>query len=631
MRVHYPRTPHVPWSPGASADDVRAGDLAGLVGREVVVTEKLDGENTTLYRDGVHARSLDSAHHPSRAWVKALQGRIGGAIPDGWRVCGENMFARHSIAYDDLHSWFYGFSVWDGERCLGWDETVRFLRRVGVPTPPVLWRGVFDARALEKLKLDTARQEGYVVRSVEGFPRGEFGLRVAKWVRPRHVQTDTHWMFAEVVENGLGAGAPLWAVRSGAEPDLDGLHAALGFGPGDPRLFGADAPDASVVAARVADAAARLDGMARTGDARLAGVLATLLHDAYRGPLAARLAASLGMPLARRIADLVGLHAVVHQPYPDEHRRSGLARMAFAADLGVLHAAAHAALAGRTDAEAAAAREQVEWSALYAEDAGLLGEAPLAPLRSGMRTALADLDSEAADRCWAEARELYVAGRIASFAGTSGTSGTSGASGVPGASAAAEGADHDAAVAEAVAATWRWRSGDFPRLIHLVGPSGSGKSRFAKGLAGVETYVAMDDLREDRGERADQRANGDVLRQALDRLDAALARGGTTVWDATSLNPQQRGIVHAVAKRRDALVTHAVVLVDADEAARRNGSRAHPVPPGVLAAQLRRFVPPYPGHAHRTWYVGAAGTVDDTDGSLFAGAAGDVDGTGSGF
>lgn len=102
MRVPYPRTPHLPWSPGASADDVRVGGLGGFVGREVVVTEKLDGENTTLYADGLHARSVDSAHHPSRAWLKALHGRIADRIPAGWRVCGENLYARHSIPYDTL-------------------------------------------------------------------------------------------------------------------------------------------------------------------------------------------------------------------------------------------------------------------------------------------------------------------------------------------------------------------------------------------------------------------------------------------------------------------------------------------------------------------------------------------------
>lgn len=90
MRIRYPRTPHLPWSPGAGPDDVRITGLSGLEGRAVVVTGKLDGENTTLYRDGLHARSADSGHHPSRAWVKALHGRIGDAIPAGWRVCGEN-------------------------------------------------------------------------------------------------------------------------------------------------------------------------------------------------------------------------------------------------------------------------------------------------------------------------------------------------------------------------------------------------------------------------------------------------------------------------------------------------------------------------------------------------------------
>jgi hypothetical protein len=229
MRVHYPRTPHLPWSPGSTPDDVRACDLSGLHGREVVVTEKLDGENTTLYRDGLHARSLDSGHHPSRAWVKGLHGRIGRRIPHGRRVCGENVYAVHSLAYRDLENWFYGLSVWDGDRCLPWDATVAFLRDLGVPVPPALWRGVFDERALRTLRIDPERQEGYVVRAVGDFTRAEFPLRVAKWVRPRHVRTDTHWMHAPVVPNGLGPKAALWSVRSGAGPDVPALLTALGL------------------------------------------------------------------------------------------------------------------------------------------------------------------------------------------------------------------------------------------------------------------------------------------------------------------------------------------------------------------------------------------------------------------
>lgn len=602
MRVHYPRTPHLPWSPGAAADDVRTGDLSGLAGAEVVVTEKLDGENTTLYRDGLHARSLDSAHHPSRAWVKGLQGRVAPRIPAGWRICGENLFARHSIPYTELESWFYGFSVWTGgepdgrdgggnggpsnarndgrDHCLDWDDTVRFLRRLGIPTPRVLWRGRYDERALRALRLDLDRQEGYVVRTVRGFPRAEFGERVAKWVRPRHVRTDTHWMHAAVVENGLGPSAALWAVRSGALPDPTALAEAL------------DLPELTCSPEELAEVSARLDELGRGGDARLAGVLATTLRTARRQSLAPRLAGPLGLPLARRVADLVGLHPALQQPYPDEERRAGLVRLSAAADLGVLHAVAATAAPGRVE------REQVAWSALYAEDAGLLDGAPLARLRAGLREALAGLDRDAADRCWAQAREAYALGRIAT-------------------------------AEEAVAATWRWRDGRFPRLVHLCGPSGSGKSGFAAGLAGVTARISLDDLRAARGSRADQRDNAEVLREGLARLDAALGvapgtpgygeaatRAATVVWDATSLNRPQRSHVHAVAQRRDALVTQVVLVVGEDELVRRNAVRPHPVPAEVLTAQLHRFGPPYPGQAHRTWYVGPGGTVEDTAGTL---------------
>ncbi len=589
MRTHYPRTPHLPWSPGVASDDVRARrDLPGLFGREVVVTEKLDGENTTLYPDGLHARSLDSAHHPSRAWVKALQSRIGRSIPPGRRICGENLYARHSIGYRELESWFYGFSVWDGEQCLDWDRTVRFTRRLGIPVPPVLWRGTFDERALRALRLDTARQEGFVVRTVEGFERAEFAERVAKWVRPRHVQTDEHWMLAPVVVNGLGPAAALWAVRSGEPADPSSLLLATGMVDAesvDVESVDAESVDVEPDEAVVAEATERLDLLGRTGDARLAGVLAALLHRSPRARLAPRLAPALGPRLARRTADLVGLYERLHHPCPDQERRTGLARFAVAADLGVLHALAAAALAGRTDAAAAEAREQVDWSALHAEEAGLLAEAPLAELRTELRRALDGLEPDAADRCWAEAREAFALGRITG-------------------------------AAEAVALTWRRRAGAFPRLVHLMGPSGSGKSTFAAGLPGIAQRVSLDELREARGSRSDQRSNAAVLHEGLDRLDAALARGGTVVWDATSLNRQQRSLVRAVADRREALVTHVVLQVDPAELARRNRVRAHPVPAEVLDAQLARFAPPYPGQAHRTWYVGSTGTVEDVAGTL---------------
>lgn len=119
QRYKYPRTPHLSFSPGVSQDDLRLARQSIFANCQVVVTEKLDGENTTLYRDYLHARSLDSRHHPSRAWVKALQARIGHDIPKGWRICGENLYAQHAIAYQDLSSYFYLFAIWNQDNfCL---------------------------------------------------------------------------------------------------------------------------------------------------------------------------------------------------------------------------------------------------------------------------------------------------------------------------------------------------------------------------------------------------------------------------------------------------------------------------------------------------------------------------------
>lgn len=203
-RRKYPRTPHLPWSPGAHGDDVLLKNCAKFEGKRVVVTEKMDGENSSLYRDGTHARSLDSGHHSSRNLLKAWHAGIAHRIPEGWRLCGENVYARHSIVYDALPGFFFLLSVWNAQNeCLDWDSTVEWAGRLGCPVPVVLWRGLWDAAAVRSISVDPASCEGYVVRLEEGFPHSRFGESVAKWVRPSHVTTDEHWMHAPVVPNRL--------------------------------------------------------------------------------------------------------------------------------------------------------------------------------------------------------------------------------------------------------------------------------------------------------------------------------------------------------------------------------------------------------------------------------------------
>lgn len=193
MKQKYPKTFHLPWSLGATNDDKVLNSVSQFIGKRVVVTEKMDGENFTLAKSYCHARSLDSATHPSQCWIKAFHASIKDEIPEGFRICGEYMFARHSIAYNTLTSYFYGFSVWREDRCLNWDTTEEWFGLMGITSVPVLYRGIWDEKAVKSCWNEKCGKEGYVVRLAEGFDYSDFKNSVAKFVRPNHVQTDEHW------------------------------------------------------------------------------------------------------------------------------------------------------------------------------------------------------------------------------------------------------------------------------------------------------------------------------------------------------------------------------------------------------------------------------------------------------
>lgn len=203
-KIKYPSTLHLPWSQGLQNADRKIEHLHGFLGEEVVVTEKLDGENTSLYCDDLHARSLDTRPHPSRNWLKAERGRIAHQIPRGWRLCGENVYAVHSLRYHELESYFYLFSVWNEQNIsLPWDEVLKWSKILCFPTPPELYRGTWNQQLIEALEVDTQKMEGYVVRVVDAIPYTDFGRKVAKWVRHKHVQTDQHWLNKPVEVNEL--------------------------------------------------------------------------------------------------------------------------------------------------------------------------------------------------------------------------------------------------------------------------------------------------------------------------------------------------------------------------------------------------------------------------------------------
>lgn len=208
--VHYTkaaRTMHLPWSPGIHDDDKVIKTLQGFHGEEVVATKKMDGENTMMYSDYFHARSIDGRNHPSRAWAKSKWGQICGDIPEGWRINGENVYATHSIHYENLEDYFYGFGIWNEKNWrLDWDEMMEWFKLLDITPVPVLYRGPWDEKVIRSLEkqLDFSQDEGYVVTTVKGFPFSDYHRKVGKFVRKGHVQTNKHWMHGQpIVPNQL--------------------------------------------------------------------------------------------------------------------------------------------------------------------------------------------------------------------------------------------------------------------------------------------------------------------------------------------------------------------------------------------------------------------------------------------
>ncbi len=127
-----------------------------------------------------------------------------------------------------------------------------------------------------------------------------------------------------------------------------------------------------------------------------------------------------------------------------------------------------------------------------------------------------------------------------------------------------------------------------PCLVVLVGATAAGKSDWARAWFEPDQIVSSDRLRAvvGRGER-DQRASRDAF-ELLDLIVAKrLARGLTTVIDTTGLEVKRRAAWRELAA--EAGVSAYAVVLDAPEKVvrERNRARGAPVPPKVVAAQLR--------------------------------------------
>jgi len=194
--MKWPKTWHVPDSPGITRDDRVLENIDHLKNREIVITEKLDGETFSLYYNHLHARSQDYPHHESQNWLKAFHARFKYLIPAHWQIAGEYLYAQHTICYDELTSYFYVFAIIDNklQMVFSLDETLLICQSLGLVYVPILYRGLLpDKFIMPKKSVFGQEIEGYVVRPTGEFPVSEIYKNMAKYVRADHVKTDKHW------------------------------------------------------------------------------------------------------------------------------------------------------------------------------------------------------------------------------------------------------------------------------------------------------------------------------------------------------------------------------------------------------------------------------------------------------
>ena len=203
----YPRTYHLPFSPEVHSDDklCDVSDLYRIIDEqvEVVITEKLDGGACCLKAHaGVMARSHgQETSCSSFNYIKNVHyyPNMQDIIEQNLMICGENMFAIHSIEYTNLQDYFYVFNIVDGNamQFMNYDSVVDWANTHNMLTVPEVYRGKipslqwlekFLAVELKKPSGLGGHREGFVVRVKSAFPVDDFSKNVFKYVRANHVQ-----------------------------------------------------------------------------------------------------------------------------------------------------------------------------------------------------------------------------------------------------------------------------------------------------------------------------------------------------------------------------------------------------------------------------------------------------------
>lgn len=157
--IKYPRTRHLEGSRLQVGDeDLTQVPFSAVLGKNIVIEEKIDGANTAISFDGEGKLLLQSRGHYLygghkerhynlfKQWANINKDIFASVLGDRYIMYGEWMYAKHTIFYDALPDYFMEFDIFDRKEKVFLDTDARrvFTEKMGiVSSVPVLSRGVF--------------------------------------------------------------------------------------------------------------------------------------------------------------------------------------------------------------------------------------------------------------------------------------------------------------------------------------------------------------------------------------------------------------------------------------------------------------------------------------------------------
>lgn len=160
--IKYPRTPHLEGSRLQAGDeDLSQIPFREILGRNIVVEEKVDGANSAVSFDADGGLLIQSRGHYLQGgyrerhynflkkWANTNRELLFGVLGSRYVMYGEWMYAKHKIFYDALPDYFLEFDIYDRESrvFLDTDRRKEMTDKIGIiSSVPVLARGVFNSR-----------------------------------------------------------------------------------------------------------------------------------------------------------------------------------------------------------------------------------------------------------------------------------------------------------------------------------------------------------------------------------------------------------------------------------------------------------------------------------------------------